>query len=199
MKHNCYCRIFILACLLFAPSFAKAQSNLVLLVSQTGDYIGQGQTYVTENQGNFNVSGTPATITISAFGFGFTFAGPGNGPLTVGNYTNSARYPFNGSSPGLDITGNGSGCNTECGSFQVLEIHTDGNGQVNRLWIIYSNKCECFDAPMTGEIRYNSQLAPSFLFRKRSRVPRRLSDHPSGHQCCQCINKRHCASFKWFL
>jgi parallel beta-helix repeat protein len=166
----------VLVWLLFATSFAKAQSNLVLLVSQSGDYIGQGQTYVTENQSDFNVSGTLATITISAFGFGFTFAGPGDVPLTVGTYTNSARYPFNGSSPGLDISGNGRGCNTECGSFQVLEIHTDGNGQVNRLWITYSNKCECFNAPMTGEIRYNSQLAPSVPIPKTIRVP---ADYPT--------------------
>jgi hypothetical protein len=72
--------LIMLVWLLFATNFAKAQSNLVLFISSSGDYIGQGQTYITENQGDFNVSGTPATITISAFGFGFTFAGPGDGP-----------------------------------------------------------------------------------------------------------------------
>ncbi|MEI9864728.1 MAG: right-handed parallel beta-helix repeat-containing protein [Limisphaerales bacterium] len=166
----------LIAGMLFATSFAQAQSNLVLLISSPGDYVGQGQTYVTENPDGFSVSGTPAIITINAFGFGFTFAGPGNTPLTTGVYTNSARYPFNGASPGLDISGNGRGCNSECGSFQVLEIHTDVNGQVNRLWITYSNKCECYNAPMTGEIRYNSQLAPPVPSPKTVHVP---ADYPN--------------------
>lgn len=146
--------------LLLATLTVRAQSNLVLFVSSPGDYIGQGKTYVTDNPTNFTVSGSPATITISAFGFSFRFDGPGSTNLAVGSYPNTLRWPFNGSSPGLDISGNGRGCNTECGSFQINELHTNATGQVDQLWLTYSNRCECSSSPMTGEIRYNSQLAP---------------------------------------
>lgn len=146
--------------LLLATLTVRAQSNLVLFISSPGDFIGQGKTYVTDNPANFTVSGSPATITISAFGFSFRFDGPGSTNLAVGSYPNTLRWPFNGSSPGLDISGNGRGCNTECGSFQINELHTNATGQVDQLWLTYSNRCECSSAPMTGEIRYNSQLAP---------------------------------------
>ena len=165
-----------IAGIVFAANVANCQSNLVLFISAPGDYIGGGHTYVTEVQSGFSVSGTPATITVSAFGFYFTFAGPGGANLAVGTYTNSARYPFNGSNPGLDISGNGNGCDAECGSFQVLEIHTGGSGQVDRLWITYSNSCECSLAPMTGDIRYNSELAPPIPAPRTIRVP---ADYPT--------------------
>ena len=138
---------------------ARGQSNMVLFVSASGDYIGQGATYVTTNTNNFSFSGSAAGIQASAFGFGFTFV-PGTGSLAVGTYSNATRWPFNGGGVGIDISGNGRGCNNECGMFQILEFSTDTNGNVNHLWMTYSNSCECFDAPMTGEIRYNSLLAP---------------------------------------
>jgi len=102
--------------LLLSIRVATAQSNLVLFISQSGDYIGQGLTYVTTNTAEFSFSGTPALVTVSAFGYGFYIGGPGGTSLTVGIYTNSARYPFNGSQPGFDISGNGRGCNTDCGA-----------------------------------------------------------------------------------
>jgi alpha-tubulin suppressor-like RCC1 family protein len=149
--------------LVLATLTVRAQSNLVLLNSSPGDPVGNGQIYATENPANFSVSGTPAPITISAFGFTFYFASPDGTSLTVGNYPNSARWPFNNTSPGLDITGNGVGCNTDCGSFQINELQLNGAGQVVRLWLTYSNQCDCSYAPMSGEIRINSTLAPPII------------------------------------
>src|ERR1017187_7491214 len=160
--------------MLFVANVANCQSNLVLFISSPGDYIGQGQTYVTENLSDFSVAESSGTITVSAFGFNFNFSGSNWTALTVGTYSNSSRFPFGG--PSLDIYGNGRGCNNDCGSFQVLEIHTDGSGQVDRLWIVYSNQCECFMAPMTGEIRYQSQLAPAAPMPKTIHVP---ADYPT--------------------
>ncbi len=155
----------------FLASVAHSQSNLVLFISSPGDYVGGGGTYVTEDPSGFIVNGTANHIEVQAFDYWFEFGGPGGANLTVGLYTNSARYPFNDSSPGLSIFGNGNGCNTECGSFEVREIHTGLSGQVDRLWVTYSNHCECFMAPMTGEIRYHSQLAPPLPVARTLRVP----------------------------
>ena len=132
---------------------------MVLFVSASGDYIGQGQTYATTDTNAFSFSGTVSGISVGAFGFGFTFV-PGTGSLTLGTYANATRWPFNGGGPGIDISGNGRGCNNECGTFTILELHTNVSGQIDHCWITYSNSCECFMAPETGEIRYYSQLAP---------------------------------------
>ena len=136
---------------------ARGQSDLILFASSPGDYIGGGQTYQTFDTSSF--SGSGGAVTASAFGFGFGFVAPGQESLVVGTYVNARRAPFRGSSPGIDISGNGRGCNTECGSFQILELHTDGSGHFDRLWLKFTNSCECFGALMTGEIRYHSQLA----------------------------------------
>jgi hypothetical protein len=156
---------------------ACAQSNLVLLVSSPGDFVGQGETYTTTNTTDFSISSSsPSLITVSAFGFIFSFGGPGGTSLAVGNYPNSERYPFNGDSPGLDISGNGRGCNSECGSFQIKELQWGASGQVERLWIVYSNDCECTESPMMGEVRYNSALAPPAPLPQTLLVP---SEYPT--------------------
>ena len=85
--------------------------------------------------------------------------------------SDAARWPFNGSSPGISVFGNGRGCNTVCGNFQILELHTDGSGTVDRLWVTFTHICECGMAPMTGELRYNSALAPPVPASKTIRVP----------------------------
>ena len=96
--------------------------------------------------------------------------------MKVGSYPNAERDPFNGSAPGLSIFGNGRGCNTVCGSFQIYELETDDSGNITHLWLTFTQNCECFMAPMTGEIRYNSQLAPATLVPKTIRVP---ADYPT--------------------
>src|SRR6516165_9288793 len=86
--------ILLMAVLLLAVQTAKSQSNLVAILSQPGDYIGQGLTYITTNQSDIAFSGTPASIHVSAFGFNIYFSGPLGTNLTVGTYTNAARWPF---------------------------------------------------------------------------------------------------------
>ncbi len=163
-------RLLLVVCFL-AARFAAAQSNLVLFLSAPGDYVGGGVNSFTTNQAAFAFNGSPTYIGVGAFGYGFKFA-PGSGAVfAVGTYSNTLPFPVNGSSPGMDISGNGRGCNTECGWFQVLEFHTNSAGAVDHLWLVYSNLCECGAAPMTGEIRYQSLLAPSPPPLKTIRVP----------------------------
>ena len=155
----------------FAVGRASAQSNLVLVISEPGDYIGQGQTYVTTKLADMGLSGSPALFGAYGIGAAFTFAGPGGANLTVGIYTNSARWPFNGSQPGLDITSGARACNSECGSVQIYEIHTNAAGQVDRFWATFTNRCECGFSLMYGEIRYHSSLAPPAPVPRIIRVP----------------------------
>ncbi|HOW67080.1 MAG TPA: Ig-like domain-containing protein [Candidatus Paceibacterota bacterium] len=155
---------------------ALAQSNLVLLVSPPGDYIGAGATYMTTNAADFQVSGDVSTLSVDAFGFRIQLDAPSNQHLAAGEYANAVRYPFNDQLPGLTVYGNGRGCNTVCGSFEILEIHTDPSGGIDRLWATFSHSCECFMGAMQGDLRYHSMLAPAVPESRTVRVP---GDYPT--------------------
>ena len=103
------------------------------MVSEPGDYIGQGQTYsFTLLDGDFSTKvGFSNAVSISfnmpTFGhsWNLSFAAPNGLPLTVGTYEGAVRFPFQGpDEPGLDVSGDGRGCNTLTGSFEVKEIVT---------------------------------------------------------------------------
>lgn len=164
---------FVVSGLLFASAFADAQSNLVLFVCQPPNgYSGyEAQIHVTTNVEDISLSGPPSTIGVGAFGFSFTFAGPEGSDLTVGTYTNAVGWPFNGSAPGIDIVADVGPCNRECGTFQILELGTNGSGQVDRLWMTFTDVCECTAPQMTGEVRYCSELAPPAPAPKTIRIP----------------------------
>src|SRR5262249_64034 len=101
----------------------------LVMVSQPGDYIGQGQTY------NY----TPATgpfypnpnfdngVSIFYAGGGhywnLDFAAPFDATLTPGSYANATRWPFQAANePGLNVSGDGRGSNTLTGKFTVNQI-----------------------------------------------------------------------------
>jgi parallel beta-helix repeat protein len=162
---------------LVAGIVAQAQSNLVLLVSQPGDYIGLGTSHITANPAEFTFTGTPALVVVGALGYIIAFAGPGESNLTVGTYTNAARWTTRGAAPGLEVTADFRGCSTICGGFQILELHTDASGNVDRFWAKFTQYCECSMPPLAGEVRYHSQLAPPAPTVARTlRVP---ADFPS--------------------
>src|ERR1051325_7469213 len=142
--------------LVWSGEKAHAQSNLVLLISSAGDYIGSGATYYTTNQADFNLSGSASTVRVIAFGFFINIDAPGDSNLVVGEYTNAVPYPFNENLPGLAVAGNGRSClNNACGNFRILELQTNASGEVIRFWATFSHRCQC-ELPLTGEIRYNS-------------------------------------------
>lgn len=152
------------------PEFLRAQTNYAMYMSYPGDYIGQGVTAYTTNTNNFTFSGTVAGIT-AGFGYNDTFV-PGSGQsLSVGTYSNATRWPFNGTNAGIDTSGDGRGCNNECGTFTILELHTNASGNIDRCWLTFSNRCECGTAAFVGEFRYNSQLAPPVPVPKVIHVP----------------------------
>ncbi|MFO1458029.1 MAG: Ig-like domain-containing protein [Verrucomicrobiota bacterium] len=149
---------------------AVAQRNLVVFDSPPGDYIGAGQTYVTTDTSQFNITGTPEAFTVTAFGYWFAFDGPGESALGVGRHPNALRTPFNGGQPGISISGNGRGCNTVSGSFEILEMEVT-DGTITRLWLKYRHSCEGFMPAGTGEIRINSATAPEFPEPRTLHVP----------------------------
>lgn len=152
---------------------AQAQPNLILLDSPAGEYVGQGRLYYSTNLSDFNVGfyGLPPAVMTTAFGYTIFLAGPNGITPAVGVYSNALRFPFNGNSPGLSVFGNGRACNTVCGNFQIFEIHTNDSGNIDHFWATFSHRCECGGAPLSGEIRYQSLLAPPVPLARTLRVP----------------------------
>src|SRR5207237_9579605 len=99
--------------------------------SQPGDYIGQGQQRALHAGTGYVIGPATGTIagrniqngislTIQGGGDSWTLdlAGPQRAPLAVGSYENAVRFPFNhGPNPGINLSGQGRGCNTIQGRF----------------------------------------------------------------------------------
>ncbi|MFB7497027.1 hypothetical protein ACFC09_20475 [Streptomyces sp. NPDC056161] len=131
--------------------------------SAAGDYIGQGQT----------ASYTPGTATINAGGtaayvrfrvqtdttwWDVELAAPQGEELHPGVYRNAERAAFRtGRAPGLDVSGDGRGCNEVYGQFSINQIETDDSGAITVLDAGYTQHCEGATAPaLKGVVKYRA-------------------------------------------
>jgi hypothetical protein len=131
-------------------------------VSDPGDYIGGGQSRAfTLDTASFTVrggqNGGSVGVTVFPFAGGFWFldlAAPQGTQLAAGPYEGAARYPFQApSQPGLSLTGDGRGCNTVSGRFNVIEAQFGPNSDVTRFHATFEQHCEGAAAALYGEIR----------------------------------------------
>ena len=90
--------------------------------------------------------------------YGLRFAAPSGEDLAVGAYEGAVRTPVAGE-PGLDIDGNGAGCNTVTGRFEVLDIAFDAEGGLDRFAVDFEHHCEGGPAATYGSLRYQSSVA----------------------------------------
>jgi hypothetical protein len=140
---------------------AAAPVTSVTMVSETGDYIGGGRDRLfTQEDGSVTLTGTPGDVNVSVSGgasassFTLNIAAPHGEVLEPGTYEGAQRAPFRESGrPGIDIGGDGRGCNTIEGRFTVLDIAATGD-TVDRLHVLYEQHCEGGVASLFGEIRY---------------------------------------------
>jgi hypothetical protein len=151
------------------PPPAPDPGYVVVLDSQTGDYIGGGINQTWDNsEGVFTASHNMSdnSIQISYNGgaqnnWTLVFSAPSNALLAAGTYSGAARYPFQLSSqPGLSITGDGRGCNTDSGSFTINQVTYDGSGHVLTFYADFTQVCDNDTGSLTGSIRYNAPPPP---------------------------------------
>ncbi|QDU18781.1 tandem-95 repeat protein [Urbifossiella limnaea] len=145
------------------------------MVSDAGDWIGQGRTYnLSPSTGNFSVSGSASYLTVN-------YQNPNNGsdywtlqfrsrfdtePLAVGQYLGATRAAFRTpGTPGMDITGQHRGSNTLTGFFTVLQIEVSPTGQVTRFSADFEQHSEGGTPALRGSVRFNySPAAIGVLF-----------------------------------
>ena len=144
---------------------AEAQTTILFLDSQPGDYIGGGvQHTVTPATGSFTASrnfdnGVSISVNTSGGVWSLAFAAPGDATLTAGTYDNATRWPFQSpTNPGLSVSGMGRGCNTLTGSFVVREALYGSTGQVQAFAADFEQHCEGGAAALLGSIRFNSSV-----------------------------------------
>lgn len=139
----------------------NAPAPYATLASEAGDYVGGGQLrQYTGANATFTPSsrepGTQFNINVSATGvaWNFDFAAPLGQPLVPGTYLNAQRSAFRtGSAPGLDISGDGRGCNTVAGWFTVYSIEFSPSGSLVHVHLTYEQHCEGGPAALRGAVR----------------------------------------------
>jgi hypothetical protein len=153
--------------LLLLPTICAAQTSALDLISQEGDYIGGGihQTFGPAD-GTFTAirefnNGVAIYFNGGPHWWNLHFAPPAGASLTPGVYEGATRWPFQSpTGPGLDVTGEGRGCNTSVGRFEVLEAEYSASGEVVRFAATFEQHCEGASPALVGSILYNSTLPP---------------------------------------
>jgi hypothetical protein len=153
--------------LIVSASASFADSTLLSLVSEPGDFVGAGQQFVfTPADGSFSavrnfnngVSLSFTTPTFSHFWY-LDFGAADNQVLTVGPYSGAVRFPFQPPGiPGLSVSGDGRGCNMLTGSFQVLDVAYGPGNDILSFRATFEQHCEGAPPALRGEIRYNATV-----------------------------------------
>lgn len=154
-------RLRPLAALLFVVASVSSPAlaaTFVRFESEPGDYIGGGvsTTFTT-------FSATPRVdsnglLSLAAGGYSYYFEAA-SGQLVPGPYEGATRWPFNDpGEPGLSIFGNGRGCNTLTGRFDLHELVFDAGGALARLALDFEQHCEGGIPALYGFVRFNSDV-----------------------------------------
>ena len=151
------------------PVFASiAGVQLLQFDGTAGDYISQGREwFLTSVNGLFTIGrnfdngisidhDTPLpNLTF----WSLEFAAPGDVDIVVGTYNGATRYPFQAAAdPGLSLSGDGRGCNQLTGSFDVLDVLYDINGDVLSAAIDFEQFCEGGPEKLVGYLRIGSTI-----------------------------------------
>lgn len=140
--------------------------NVLVLNGDKGDYIHPGYTKITVASWQANVGGTNH----DAVHFDIEPSGQQYGlwwnvifstermsvPLEVGTYTGAERAPFaTYLKPGLEVTGDGRGCNTLSGTFQIHAIAWSGT-KLSHLAATFEQHCEQGTPALRGCVVYDA-------------------------------------------
>lgn len=168
-KGSAFRRVALLATLAscVVASRADAQVTSLYMESDLGDWVGGGQTYsFTPADGAFTAyrnydNGVSLSFNSSDWNHWFylDFAAPNAALLEPTLYPGATRFPFQDPGvPGLAIYGDGRGCNTDTGSFEVKEIAYGAYDEIYAFRATFEQHCEGGTPALRGEIRYNATV-----------------------------------------
>jgi len=118
-----------------------------LMYSERGDWVGDGHDY-SYDPSNASIwvkgsrSGIHGGIDSAGDWWYFNFTPPDGDALVAGStYTEARRYPFNSPAAGIDVTGNGRGCNEQAGEFTISQLSFDPYGELERVGLYFEQHC----------------------------------------------------------
>ncbi len=137
------------------------------MVSDAGDYIGQGQSYLyTPSNATFSAWGGPTGLTTDVnAGVGNAWTVdlyPASGTvLEPGVFGSATRYPFNGAGNGLSVTGQSRGCNMVTGSFTVQKaVFSQVDSAPEQFIATFVQHCEGAVPALNGTITFGTDPTP---------------------------------------
>lgn len=146
--------------------------TFLYLNSQAGDYIGAGTERLYTSPASTMIGELSAAgdyfkgavgTSFSSYQWRVDVAAPPGQPLAVGSYTRAVRAVFRpAGSPGLDVFGEGRGCNTVTGRFNIDELSFWSNGDVRVLQATFEQHCSGAPPALFGRIRFEGP-APVIL------------------------------------
>jgi hypothetical protein len=147
-----------------------SSGTFLYMNSQPGDYIGFGMEQLyTSADTNFSTFIQPggSYFHASVIQGNYThwwyvdIAAPSGQPLQTGSYTGATRYPFNQpGEPGLSISGDGRGCNTLTGQFDINDVQFAPTGELLVFDATFEQHCEGNPAALFGRIRIENTPPP---------------------------------------
>ena len=152
-------------------SAISAQSGSLTMESDAGDYVGGGSSYAytTDNGDGFDSTANGSTVRLSVSGANgdwwfLEFAAPAGQSLVEGSYSGATRAPFREpGAPGLDVGGNGRGCNELTGTFTVLQADLGPSNYLERFGATFEQHCEGGLPALRGEVWVVNPPAPTPL------------------------------------
>jgi hypothetical protein len=149
-----------------------ALTGFLTMSSDSGDFVGQGlsysysvpgTTFSVQNSGNVvrvdtSVVGSPADF------WNLAFQAPSGQQLQAGTTYLAERWPFQPANlAGLEVFGQGRGCNTLTGSFTVLDASYGPYGYLESFHAVFVQHCEGATAALHGEIEIGTPPPPPAL------------------------------------
>ena len=126
--------------------------------SEAGDWLGQGQTWGGGVTYVGLYGGFPTfQVGSGALAWQVDIAAPAGQQLEPGTYEDAQRAAFRTAGyPGLDVYGDGRGCNVVDGRFVVDEATYDGSGNLLSLAVRFEEHCEGAAPALFGDLLYNA-------------------------------------------
>jgi len=152
--------------LLLVAADAHAGVTSWMMTGDPGDYITGGRTYYyTTADGPFTArlnyhNGVSLSFHTPSYSHWWyiDFSAPGQQRLAVGLYNGALRFPFEGTQAGLSLYGDGRGCNTLTGTFEVKEVVYGSGSDVLSFRASFEQHCEGWTVAARGEVRYNATI-----------------------------------------
>jgi hypothetical protein len=135
---------------------ATAPRASLTMSSDPNDYILQGKSYSYATPADsISVTGNRHEVTAAVGPWFLTFKAPGGRkPLRERHYTGARRAPFAGGHPGIELDGDGRGCNEIKGEFTIKRIAVDRRG-VRAFVGSFVQHCEGGDPAARGTLSYH--------------------------------------------